>query len=597
MAEFSDANERASDREDAPSRNEADVLAELERDLQGSEQRKTGGRGGGGGGGGGGQDVRSFMQLQDYVCYKVRCNRASKLNDAIALMVKLCKIKISCDPVLEEARRPWKINGADGKNSGAARCIFFPRSQIEQLRPLAGEGGNVEAGFQKKGVKVCMEVIRCRLGGARGRTAFGLYGLDDSIAAKSCGVFTCKAAIMSDALIKYWAGKFGHQEHEARFQVVRSSTGVLPLQGRGPVDVFGNFIEVAAEFPQQAKELSEIDLGDLALDPSMVVPALQRMDVEEYFAAESAKIVAGNGQGSAEEDPEHIKRSLVFFNLKNGLGEEEVREAAKQAVLQGPDKQRFADSDIEDVAVLNTARGNVFCRVLFASLAAADKVFWVEGSPLIQALKDGRGPQGVRIVRDRPAAQRRRNVDMRPGSAAEQGRRSAWQNDMMPAPRAATIDYGKLSELIVGKMIVRLTEESGSFRAMMDKIVKDRVEAALGGIRSRLDQICDAMEGQSLQAFTPEEGDSSQWDRAMAREETDPRRGDKRPAPSQQVDEEALAQHAVNKMFSGGMLDSNSPLSVQQQQQALMMRLGMFAQEQAGIGGYATPPGMRIPGR
>ena len=48
------------------------------------------------------------------MCYKVRADYAGKLEAVVRLLVNKTGIKLATDGALDEASKPWAINGADG---------------------------------------------------------------------------------------------------------------------------------------------------------------------------------------------------------------------------------------------------------------------------------------------------------------------------------------------------------------------------------------------------------------------------------------------------------------------------------------------------
>lgn len=128
-------------------------------------------------------------------------HHASHPDPVIALIAKKANLTIctDIDSSLDVVREVWRTNGADGRNTGAVRCVYTPLAEVDGLRAFFPDATSLMGLYRKSG-KIAVEMARCMLGGARGKKMFGLYGLDDAHAAKESSVFTVKAALLTESL-------------------------------------------------------------------------------------------------------------------------------------------------------------------------------------------------------------------------------------------------------------------------------------------------------------------------------------------------------------------------------------------------------------
>ena len=481
--------------------------------------------------------VRKHMQEKGLVCYKIRVNRADVLEVVVELIVERAGLVLVKDEVTAGARRPVACSGEGEGLTGALCRIFFPEALADGLRSF-NDGGDSVTSFQMWIDGLCIEVGRERLGGAQGRLAFAMTGLEESIAAKKTAAFPCKAGRVTEALVACWAHTFGGKSEEAMFQVRRKFLGKTTVQGKTGskrvVDCYGDMLYVAEEAEGQLQQLLSLDMQLFASWETIGVAAVKRVKEEEAFSLEAAKIqvrVLGQGGVNSEEE---MERTLMVFNLHSKTTREDLIEAVIEGVNGCSGDDKLSESDFEDVIVRMSQRGKNFGRMRMRSVAAMQMVWWAEDSPPIKELSDGGGRQGVKMRKDSLWSDRQGSggggvggsvsgggIRMRPGAAraAEASERQVAEvldMDRLVAMLEARVDakLDKMAGMVADKMFAMMIDPKGRFVQAMAKAVGGEMRTVVSSIKQKVEVIADTLEGAGaeLDRGTPEaamqEGDS-----------------------------------------------------------------------------------------
>ena len=102
---------------------------------------------------------------------------------------------------------------------------------------------------------------------------------------------------------------------------------------------------------------------------------------------------------AATEDEDTVQRTLMYWNIQEGTTEESLVAAVKRSLEEAC---KWEDGAIVNAMVKEKRNGQgLYGRVVYKDMGMATAAFFLQESPVLQELRDGKGTRGVRVEQSR----------------------------------------------------------------------------------------------------------------------------------------------------------------------------------------------------
>ena len=355
--------------------------------------------------------LRMKFVEQEIVTFKVTSKNGAKFDKAVEFSfgpdghdVTLLEVEGDIAPEQRRFTTPG-IGGA----AGAGMYVRVSKADAQKITSggweLAGTRSWREELDDQDGGRVELGVQWDPCDGLRTMALGAIWGFDgNKTLDETGGYFPARAARLTGETAKeviaqvgnldeaHWAKDIEKYGGHLPIKIVRMNMGMATIS-ENRSDTWGYRVFCADEDLKLRRFLMELFDWTKVSDNLGSIDEAKLMSNHEYLAKLEEKYA--NRPAPEVEDEDTVKRTLMYWNIKEGTTEEALGAAVKKALEDG---HKWEDGAIINVMVKEKRNGQgLYGRIVFRDTGMATHAFFQQESPAIQGMKDGKGMRGVRV--------------------------------------------------------------------------------------------------------------------------------------------------------------------------------------------------------